>query len=214
MYKTHYKTKVKITNQENIFNSSFKLHELIQAIGSLKTMKSQGPNSVMAELLKHLGPVALYICLQLCSQIWKTSIPAVWRKAIIIPILKASKLVSELFIYWPIPLTNILAKTGKNGQCKIEPVPRNPKFCHQHKQASGGNVQQTSKLLCLARTFKDTLDRKEMMLVVFVDFRSACDCVWRVQLMDKLQTFGVKGRMLKWIHNFISQCLCATKFVI
>jgi hypothetical protein len=30
--------------------------------------------------------------------------------------------------------------------------------------------------------------------------------------MDKLQTTGVKGRMLKWIHNFITQCLCAIKF--
>jgi hypothetical protein len=90
------KQKFKMTNQANIFNSSFKFHEMTQATDSLKTKKSPGPYSVMAEFLKHLGPVALNISLQLFNQIWKTSIPAMWMKAIIIPILKANKPVSEL----------------------------------------------------------------------------------------------------------------------
>jgi hypothetical protein len=30
--------------------------------------------------------------------------------------------------------------------------------------------------------------------------------------MDKLQTVGVKGGVLRWIHYFITQCLSATKF--
>jgi hypothetical protein len=49
------------------------------------------------------------------------------------------------------------------------------------------------------------------MLAVFVDFNSACDSIWRVKLMDKLQTIDVKGRIPKWNHNFITQCPCATK---
>jgi hypothetical protein len=52
--------------------------------------------------------------------------------------------------------------------------------------------------------------QKETMLAVFVDFKSAYDSIWRVKLMDKLQTIGVKGRTLKWIHTFISH-LCAIK---
>jgi hypothetical protein len=63
--------KYRITNHENIFNSIFKLHEHTQAIASLKTMKSPGPDSVMAEFLKHLSPGALNICLPLFNQIWK-----------------------------------------------------------------------------------------------------------------------------------------------
>jgi hypothetical protein len=30
--------------------------------------------------------------------------------------------------------------------------------------------------------------------------------------MDKSQKIGVRGRMLKWFHNFITQHFCATKF--
>jgi hypothetical protein len=53
------------TDQENIFNADYKLHELTQATPSLRTKKSLGPDLNMAELLKHLGLKALSICLQL-----------------------------------------------------------------------------------------------------------------------------------------------------
>jgi hypothetical protein len=39
----------------------------------------------------------------------------------------------------------------------------------------------------LSQEIKDFLDRKEILLAVFVDFKSAYDSVWRVKLMDKLQ---------------------------
>jgi len=38
----------------------------------------------------------------------------------------------------------------------------------------------------LSQEIKDSLDRKEILLAVFVDFKSACDSVWRVKHMDKL----------------------------
>jgi hypothetical protein len=63
-----------------------------------------------------------------------------------------------------------------------------------------------------SQEIKDSLDRKETLLAVFVDFKSVYDSVWRVKLMDKLQKIGIKGSMLKWFHNFITQCFCATKF--
>jgi hypothetical protein len=121
------KEKCRITNQENIFNTDFKPHELTKATASLKTRKSPGPNHIMTEFLKHLGPVAFDTLLQLFNQIWKISIPAMWRKAIIIPLLKAKKPASELSSYQPISLMSTLAKTGKNGWCKIELVSGNPK---------------------------------------------------------------------------------------
>jgi hypothetical protein len=61
-------------------------------------------------------------------------------------------------------------------------------------------------LLCLARKFK-AFPTERKKLAVFVDFKGAYDSTKRVKLMDKLQTIGVK-----WIQNFISQHLCATKF--
>lgn len=38
----------------------------------------------------------------------------------------------------------------------------------------------------LSLEIKDSLDRDEAMLAVFIEFKSAYDSVWRVKLMDKL----------------------------
>jgi hypothetical protein len=40
------KEKCRITNQDNIFNTDFQPHELTQAIASLKTRKSPGPDRI------------------------------------------------------------------------------------------------------------------------------------------------------------------------
>jgi hypothetical protein len=49
-------------------------------------------------------------------------------------------------------------------------------------------------------------------MMALADFKNAYDSVLKMKLMDKLQATGVKGRMLKWLTNFITQCFCKTKF--
>jgi hypothetical protein len=39
----------------------------------------------------------------------------------------------------------------------------------------------------LSQEIEDSLDRKETLLAVFVDFKSEYDSVWRTKLMDKLK---------------------------
>jgi hypothetical protein len=46
------------------------------------------------------------------------------------------------------------------------------------------------QIVMLSQEIKDSLDRKETLLAVFADFKSAYDSVWRVKLMDKLQKIG------------------------
>jgi hypothetical protein len=49
------------------------------------------------------------------------------------------------------------------------------------------------QIVMLSQEIKDSLDRKGILLTVFVDFKSAYDSVWRVNLMDKLQKNWCKG---------------------
>jgi hypothetical protein len=204
------KEKCRIRNQENIFNTDFKPHELTQAIASLKTRKSPGPGHIMTEFLKHLGPVAFDTLLKLFNQIWKTSIPAVWRKAVI-PLSKAKKPASELSSYQPISLTNTLAKTiEKMAGVSLNWYPETQNLLSPAQVGFRKYCSTNQQIVMLNQEIKDSLDRK-ILLAVFVDFKSAYDSVWRVKLMDKLQKIGVRRRMLKWFHNFITQCFCATE---
>jgi hypothetical protein len=47
------------------------------------------------------------------------------------------------------------------------------------------------QIVTLSQEIEDSLDRKEILFAVFVNFKSAYDSV-------------VRGRMLKWFHNFIT----------
>jgi hypothetical protein len=172
------KEKCRITNQENIFNTDFKPHELTQDIASLKTRNSPDPNHIMTEFLKHLGPVAFATLLKLFNQVWKTSIPAMWRKAIIIPLPKAKKPASELSSYQPISLTRTLAKTlEKMVSARLNWYLEAQNLLSQAQAGFRRYCSTYQQVVMLSQEIKDSLDRKEIFLVVFVDFKSACDSV-------------------------------------
>jgi hypothetical protein len=131
--------------------------------------------------------VALNMSLQLFNQIWKTSIPAVWRKGITIPILKANKPVSELSSYHPISLISILAKTmEKMVSVRLKWYLENQYLLSLIQAGFRRYYSKNQQIVMLSQKIKDSLDRKETTLVVFVDFRNAYDSIWRVKLMDDL----------------------------
>jgi hypothetical protein len=101
-----------------------------------------------------------------------------WRKAIIIHLLKAKKRASELSSYRPISLTSILAKTMEKmvgvrlnwyleTQNHLSPAQAGfRRYCSTNQQ-----------IVMLSQEIKDSLDRKAMLFAVFVHFKSAYDSV-------------------------------------
>ena len=98
-------------DSQNIFNKELSMEELKQAISLLKCGKAPGPDGIMTEFIKHLGPMALNTYLSLFNQIWRTTVPSDWKKSIVIPILKPNKNPDSISSYRPISLTSILGKT-------------------------------------------------------------------------------------------------------
>jgi hypothetical protein len=136
-----------------------------------------------------------------------------WRKTIIIALLKAKKPASELSSYRPISFTSILAKTmEKMVSARLNWYLETQNLLSPAQAGFRRYCSTNQQIVMLSQEIKNFLDRKEILLEVFVDFKSAYHSVWRVKLMDKLQKIGVRGRMLKWFHNFITQRFCATKF--
>ena len=48
------------------------------------------------------------------------------------------------------------------------------------------------------------MDSAEYVGIVFFDIKKAFDRVWHDGLLEKLSSFGVKGRALKWLHSFLT----------
>ncbi|GFW74129.1 putative RNA-directed DNA polymerase from transposon BS [Trichonephila clavipes] len=70
----------------------------------------------------------------------------------------------------------------------------------------------TEQIVRLTQHIKDSFQKKQSTLVVFVDFKSAFDRVWRKMLLKKLLHMNVSGHLFKWISDFLSQRFLNIKY--
>lgn len=213
--KGNLKNYIKSTNstKDNIFNKNFNMKELNIAINSLKSNKSPGADNVHAEFLKHLGNKAKTQLLSLYNLSWNTKVPDDWKKAVIIPILKPKKSTNNFSNYRPIALTSVIVKT-------IEKMISNRLNWYLEtnnllspNQAGFRELRSTNQqIVHISQDIKDSFNRKEDTLAIFVDFQGAYDSIWRYKLLEKMQILGIQGNMLHWISNFIIQRFIATNY--
>ena len=87
------------------------MHELKQAI-KVSRDTSPGIDTVHYQLLKHLPEDSLLLVLYTFNNIWLTpDFPTSWKTAIIIPVPKPGKVLSDPGSYRPIAFTSGLCKT-------------------------------------------------------------------------------------------------------
>ncbi|VEN57253.1 unnamed protein product [Callosobruchus maculatus] len=132
-------------------------------------------------------------------------LPDTWRNAVIIPIYKkGDKHLAEN--YRPISLTAIPCKCME----KIIAADITDFFMTQHKAQlhnqhgflQGRSV--TTNLLANLELWTQALDNHYPIDVIYVDFEKAFDTVPIERLLYKLEHFGIRGQLLKWIRAYLS----------
>ncbi|GFS12505.1 LINE-1 retrotransposable element ORF2 protein [Elysia marginata] len=101
--------------------------ELRKNIKGLKKKKSPGPDGILTDMIKHLGPHALSTLLDLFNNSWRTGCNSeVWKEANIIPIHKKGKSKTDPISYRPISLISCVGKLlEKNHQQTADLPPGN-----------------------------------------------------------------------------------------
>ena len=99
------------TNGHYLYNDVFTLYELQQSI-KISRDTSPGIDTVHYKLLKHLAENSLLFLLYIFNHIWLTQdFLTSWKTAIIIPVSKPGKVLSDPVSYRSIALTSYLCKT-------------------------------------------------------------------------------------------------------
>ena len=57
----------------------------------------------------------------------------------------------------------------------------------------------------MTETWRRYIDRKKVVIAVFIDFRKAFDAVLHSILLEKLQRLGITGELLTWIQNYLTE---------
>ena len=177
---------------------------VLKQLQNLKVNKSPGPDCLHPRLLKELsselkGPLTILFQRSLGEGL----LPRDWRDAHITPIYKKGK--KEICgNYRPVSLTSIVCKM-------LERIIRGQAVTHlkqllsscQHGFMEGRSC--VTQLLDTIDLWSKVLDEGLSLDAVYLDFAKAFDTVPHERLLVKLKSYGINGKVLKWLRSFLSE---------
>jgi len=173
--------------------------ELQEAIKELKNRKAPGEDQVHTEFLKHAGKEAKTSIHMWFQKIWVTSaVPSLWKKVIVVPILKTGKDHKSTASYRPIFLTSTTGKsmeriinTRLNYLLETNNIIANEQAGFKIHRSTSEHTAKFSQFI------KEALGNKRILTAVFVDFKSVYDSVWKENLLLKLVRSGIRSNLLQ-----------------
>lgn len=192
-------------NHELSYNHDFELHELECALSKCKGT-SPGPDEICYEMVKNLTLKNRLQLLNIYNSIWnKGDFPTEWKTALVIPISKPNSNPNEASSFRPISLTSCLCKLIERM------INRRLLFflengSHLHKNQSGfrKGMSTADHQITLENEIYHAFLKKHHVGAVFFDINKAYDRVCSKTLLNKLCSIGIRGKLLIFIKNFIS----------
>ena len=184
---------------------------VLKKLKKLKKSKSPGPDSMHPRVLNEISAsVSLPLSIIFNTSVSTMSLPQQWKHANISAIYKKGKrtLPSN---YRPVSLTCIACKV-------LESIIRDSVIAHMNlnqlfSQKQFGFLSKRSTVLQLIRVldiWTEILEQGGSLDVIYMDFMKAFDKVPHRRLVYKIEKYGIKGNVLGWINNFLSnrtQCV-------
>lgn len=196
--------KLENTVTGNIDDLTITEEQVRTVLSHVNISKSQGPDNIHPKLLKSLTAneefiTALTTLFQQCYNTGK--IPEIWKIANITALhKKGDKLNSNN--YRPISLTSVLSKC-------YERIVRDHILEYFEKYISSEQHGFVPKRSCLSNLLEclhkayDILDDNESLDLIYLDFMKAFDSVPHKRLLSKLRSYGITGKTLSIIKDFL-----------
>ena len=170
----------------------------------LQIHKATGPEGISTRLLKELASeLTPVFTVFYNASISQGTIPAEWKQADVVPIYKKGAK-NRPENYWPVSLTAITCKM-------LEHVITSSIMKHlevhniltdaQHGFRKSRSCE--SQLIITLQDLAKTVDDKGQTDVVLLDFSKAFDNVPHKRLLHKLDHYGVRGNLHRWISDFL-----------
>ena len=196
-----------IEGEAEISDITFTKEDIERALGELKPNSAAPPGDIPSIVLKN--------CRQSLSYpiwvIWQSSfesgtIPSVMKEQFICPIFKKGDR-SIPGNYRPVSLTSHLSKTFERivRDHLTEFLERAELHCSGQHGFRKGRSTMTHLLSHIDRVLKHLTDNNANEVdVLYLDFQKAFDRVDIGVLLRKLQRYGVRGKLLAWIKEFLT----------
>ena len=181
------------------------LEDVSSIVNRLPPKTSVDADNISYMILKNGGISVTSRLLELFSLSLRVSrVPSSWKSAIVSPIFKKGSK-SDVGNYRPISVTSCCSRIleriiNKNITTFLKS--HNIINCSQHSFSRGKSTD--TLLLSFYDFVTDCLDRNLAVDSVFFDFQKAFDTVPHNQLIARLFSSGIRGNLLNWLKDFLS----------
>ena len=184
---------------------SVTLNGVIKLLQNLKPYKASGPDKIPTRLLKECAKeIAPSLVLLFQASLKQSIVPTEWKHAFVTPIFKKGdrSLASN---YRPVSLTSVCGKL-------LEHIVYSEVMNHLNLLDILSNAQHgfcskrscETQLLLTVHDFASGLNDGKQTDAIILDFTKAFDKVSHKHLCTKLHYYGIRGPILDWIKDFIS----------
>ena len=194
---------------ENDPEVSIPLEEFTAMLNKIKTTGAWGPDELPPQLFLYAPPSLIKaLHYTLLYSLTHGVLPVAWTSADVTPIYKGKGPIQQATSFRPISVTSsfiricekIIATRIKDI---IEPLLMNSQFGFRENRST---IDAIYKLLFYCR--EELHFTPDDFPVVFLDIEKAYDKVWWDGLLYKLHRIGIKGKLWRWLKNFI----CTRRF--
>ena len=195
---------VQLRTGNKVIHVEIKPEAVNKKLKSLNTNKSCGPDDLHPRLLSELAdiisePLAIILNLSIATR----AIPKEWKLANVVPVFKkGSKSLAEN--YRPISLTCVLCRVMESflKDSIMEHLLKNNLLSpRQHGFISGRST--VTQLLAYLDSCVRSIANGNVVDVVYLDFQKAFDTVPHSRLIKKLQAYGIDGKLLDWVAEYL-----------
>lgn len=193
--------------EEDLLNYDIDRGEVEAALQRLNKGKAPGPDKVYTDLLINAGNEMTEAIHKLFQKSWETGIiPAQWKEAEVKFLRKqGKKSYHDAGSYRPISLTSCLCKgMEKIITHRLYGYVEHRKLLDREQEGFRRFRGTSQALLRLTQDIFNGFNKKQHTVAIFIDLEKAYDSVWREGLMTKLYDMEIRGRIWKWICNFLS----------
>jgi len=176
-----------------------------QLLHNLKPYKAAGPDNLPSYFLKEVAKeIAPSLCLIFQASLDQGVLPDIWKSASVVPIYKKGKK-EDPSNYRPVSLTCICSKILEHViySCIFEHLDRHQILTEQ-QHGFRQHRSCVTQLISTIHDFAQCLNDKRQCDVLLLDFCKAFDKVPFSRLFYKLYHYGIRGTLLIWIKNFLS----------
>jgi len=187
-------------------NVPFSKFELQNAISALKRNSSPGHDDILYEFIKYLPKNGHEAILHLFNTVWSNGVlPDDWHHSVVIPVLKPGKSPETLGSYRPISLTSTLCKLMERlVTSRLVWYLEKHNLLNNSQSGFRKNRNTLEHIIRLQDNITKYNHNSGYTLGVFLDFEKAFDMLWREGLHIKLFNKGIRGNILNFINNFLS----------